>query len=85
MVSPERVSLSSSSNGVTTPFSRLAQASNLLGRVIRHCNDRTMEGKFALDDFYILCQMITSLIELVPVDDSLSSMELCVASSICFR
>ncbi|OJJ35901.1 hypothetical protein ASPWEDRAFT_183896 [Aspergillus wentii DTO 134E9] len=83
MVPPERVSLASGSNSSVTPFARLAQASNLLGRVIRHCNDTTLELQYALDDYEMLSQAIYSLVDLLVMDASPSS-ETSIASAICF-
>ncbi|EAW06925.1 transcription factor domain protein [Aspergillus clavatus NRRL 1] len=85
MVPPERVSLSSQTVHTLSPFARLAQAANLLGRVIRHCNDTTLEINFVLDDFETLCQAIYSLMELLPNDDPLVRMDATLARTVCFR
>ncbi|KAL4911364.1 hypothetical protein BDW74DRAFT_172828 [Aspergillus multicolor] len=68
MMPPDRVSLSSSTTNVLGSFARLSQASNLLGRVIRHCNDSApnMDVNFVLDNFDALHQAISSLLELLP-------------------
>lgn len=81
---PERVCLSSLTSSVS-PFARLAQASNLLGRVIRHCNDTALELDFVLDNYEMLCQSIFSLVELLSQDDSTASMESSIATTICFK
>ncbi|PTB52208.1 hypothetical protein M431DRAFT_532785 [Trichoderma harzianum CBS 226.95] len=41
IVPPERLSLASATSMQVSPFARVAQASHLLGRVIKHCNDQT--------------------------------------------
>lgn len=84
IVPPERVCLSSLTSSVS-PFARLAQASNLLGRVIRHCNDTALDLEFVLDNYEMLCQTIFSLVELLSQDDSTASIETSIAATICFR
>lgn len=84
IVPPERVCLSSLASSVS-PFARLAQASNLLGRVIRHCNETALELEFILDNFEMLCQTIFSLMGLLFQDDSTASIETSIAATICFR
>jgi hypothetical protein len=84
-VPPERLSLSSGNNSPVSPFARLAQASNLLGRVVRHCNDTTLELEFVLDDYVMICQTISSLLELLSTEGSEASMEMGIATTICFR
>ncbi|KAL4779903.1 hypothetical protein BJX76DRAFT_361343 [Aspergillus varians] len=85
MVPPERVSLSSKANtNAISPFARLAQASNLLGRVIRHCNDTALEVNFVLEDFETLCQAVYSLMELLQTQDLLTRLEATLARTICF-
>lgn len=84
MVPPECVSLASYQSAVSL-FARMAQASNLLGRVIRHCNDTMLELDFVLDEFETLSNTTGSLIELLTVDSPSTSMEVSIASSICFR
>ncbi|KAE8356375.1 fungal-specific transcription factor domain protein [Aspergillus coremiiformis] len=84
MMTPERVSLSSRSTNPVSPFARLAQASNLLGRVIRHCNETTLELSYVLEDFDTLCQTISSLLDLLSIDNRNPSMEIHLAIGICF-
>jgi hypothetical protein len=84
MVPPERVSLSSQ-RGAVSPFARLAQAANLLGRVIRHCTETKLELHFVLDNFETLDQTIFSLTELLSIERSTASMEICIATTICYR
>ncbi|KAH7024216.1 fungal-specific transcription factor domain protein [Ilyonectria destructans] len=80
VVPPERVSLSAQRSSVS-PFARLAQAANLLGRVIRHCNETSLELQFLLDDFETLSQAIFSLIELLSGE---GTTEACTAITLCF-
>ncbi|KAF4965163.1 hypothetical protein FSARC_7030 [Fusarium sarcochroum] len=84
MVPPERVSLSSQQTPVG-PFARLAQAANLLGRVIRHCNETSLELDFVLDNFEALDQTILSLMALLSTEHSTPSTETCTATALCFR
>lgn len=84
IVPPEHICLSSLTSSVS-PFARLAQASNLLGRVIRHCNDTALELEFVLDNFEMLCQTIFSLVELLSQDDSMTTINAGIAATICFR
>jgi hypothetical protein len=84
MVPPERLSLLSQ-QGAVSPFARLAQAANLLGRVIRHCTDAELDFHFVLDDFETLDQTIFSLMELLAAEHSAASMEMCIATTVCFR
>ncbi|KAH8803327.1 fungal-specific transcription factor domain protein [Xylogone sp. PMI_703] len=72
IVPPERVSLSSPTSISVSPFARVAQASNLLGRVIRHCNDRTSSPAFMLDNMELLHQTTSSLIVLLTDDPSIA-------------
>ena len=69
MVSPERVFVSTPPSVTVSPFATLAQACNLLGRVIRHCNDETPEPKFVIDEMSLLYGTVTSLLSLLPVND----------------
>ncbi|BCR89577.1 fungal specific transcription factor domain-containing protein [Aspergillus chevalieri] len=82
IVPPERVCLSSLTGSVSS-FARLAQASNLLGRVIRHCNDTALELEFVLDNYEMLCQTLYSLVELLSHDFT-TTIETSIASTICF-
>lgn len=69
MVPPEHVYVSTPPSVTVSPFARLSQACNLLGRVIRHCNDANLEPKYALDDMMLLYNATASLLDLLPVDD----------------
>jgi hypothetical protein len=62
----------------------MAQASNLLGRTIRHCNDETLEAKFVLEDMRLLSQTTTSLLLLLTSDTEVTG-NLNVAVALCFR
>ncbi|KAL3479386.1 hypothetical protein BJX99DRAFT_78198 [Aspergillus californicus] len=85
MVLPERISLSSGNNIDTlTPFARLAQASNLLGRVIRHCNDTTLQLGFVIEDFEALYQALYSLLELLPAPQQAMEIDGIIARTICY-
>jgi hypothetical protein len=91
MVPPDRVSLSSQTTNALGSFARLAQASNLLGRVIRHCNVKSLDINFTLDDFETLSQALYSLLELLPTADPTESdpsngpLNALIARAICYR
>lgn len=84
MVPPERLFLSTPTSVPVSPFARMAQASNLLGRVIRHCNDETLEPKFVLEDIELLSQTTSSLLRLLTSDTKMTG-NLNVAAALCFR
>ncbi|CRG89359.1 Valine--tRNA ligase [Talaromyces islandicus] len=85
MVPPERVSLSSqTTTKEISSFARLAQASNLLGRVIRHCNDTSLEMNFLLDGFETLYQANYSFLGLLQNQGPLTSIDAAISKTICF-
>jgi hypothetical protein len=84
MVPPERLFLSSPTSTPVSPFARLAQASNLLGRVIRHCNDETLEIELALEEITLLHNTTSSLLSLL-TGDSDATMAFYNAAAICLR
>ncbi|KAL5337364.1 fungal-specific transcription factor domain-containing protein [Aspergillus crustosus] len=83
MVPPDRVSLSSQTTNTLGSFARLAQVANLLGRVIRHCNDTPLDISFTLDDFDTLIQALYSLLEMLPADHQASD-DPTLARAICY-
>jgi hypothetical protein len=85
MISPERVSLSSGNNSTVNGFARMAQASNLLGLVIRHCNDTPMELEYVLENFKILTRSLKSLLELSASEKDSMFNDMNAATAICFR
>lgn len=82
MVSPERIYLSSLPTTITSPYARLAQSYNLLGRIIRHCDDRDPELAFMLEEVSTLHQATSALLEMISHEEPEDSY---VASSVCFR
>ncbi len=82
MISPERMYISSPATAITGPYARLAQAFNLLGRVIRHCDDQDQEVAFMLEEMSTLHQTISALLELTRNEGSGDSY---VAIAVCFR
>jgi hypothetical protein len=82
MVAPERLCVSSPATAITSPYARLAQAFNLLGRVIRHCDDRDQDLAFILEEMITLHQATSALLELTMNEESEGSY---VASAVCFR
>ncbi|KAJ5758547.1 hypothetical protein N7520_005703 [Penicillium odoratum] len=85
MMCPERVLLSSNSDTPVSAFARLAQASNLLGRVIKHCNETSLELGFVLDNFERLTQTIIAFLQLLTTSEDSSLNSLSTATAICFR
>lgn len=85
MMCPERVLLSSNSDAPVSSFARLAQASNLLGRVIKHCNDTSLEIEYVLDNFERLTQTIIAFLQLITTSQDSSSNPFSNAAAICFR
>lgn len=84
IVPPERVSLSSPASMPVSPFARMAQASNLLGRVIRHCNDQASTPAFVIEDMELLHQTTSSLLSLLTEDFSTTG-NFYLAQSLCLR
>lgn len=79
---PERVLVSSPPDVKISFFARLAQASNLVGRVIRHCEDEELQIQFAVEESQRLYHTSQSLSDIISLngDEStvnLSSMALC--------
>ncbi|KAL3434348.1 hypothetical protein BDV09DRAFT_169981 [Aspergillus tetrazonus] len=66
-----------------SPFARLGQAANLLGRVIRHCNDTTAEIEHVLNNAELLFGTITSLLDILATDDHASQQSFNVATAFC--
>lgn len=85
MMCPERVLLSSNSDTPVSSFARLAQASNLLGRVVKHCNDTALEIEYMLDNFERLTQTIIAFLQLITTNQDWSSNPFSTAAAICFR
>ncbi|KAH0538496.1 hypothetical protein GP486_008774, partial [Trichoglossum hirsutum] len=72
----EPLLVSSSANAQAGNFARLAQASHLLGRVIRHTNDLPTDVEFRLEEARQLDRTIRALYKLLPgkgTDDSIGS------------
>lgn len=68
-----------------SPFARLSQAANLLGRVIRHCNDTTADIEHVLDNAALLFGTINSLLEILAADNHVSQQSSNVATAFCLR
>lgn len=65
MVPPQRLFISTPNTIPVSSFARLSQASNLLGLVLRHCEDQTDNVAFIVNDMTLLHQTISSLFGLV--------------------
>lgn len=64
-VVPERLFLSSSEQISASPFARLAQASHLLGEVVRHCNSDMSQPSIVLEELNLLYQTICALLDVL--------------------
>lgn len=80
MFAPERLYISSPATSKTSPYARLAQAFNLLGRVIRHCDDQGQDLAFMLEEMNTLHQATSALLELTRNEESDNSH---VATAVC--
>ncbi|KAH8805405.1 hypothetical protein F5884DRAFT_799223 [Xylogone sp. PMI_703] len=85
MISPERLYISSPTTAITSPYARLAQAFNLLGRVIRHCDDQDPEQDlaFMLEEMNTLHQATSALLELIAnekSEDSYVALAICIST-----
>ncbi|KAJ5611976.1 hypothetical protein N7510_005170 [Penicillium lagena] len=87
IVPPVRVLLSSMDTDPTliSPFARLGQAANLLGRVIRHCNDTTADVEHVLENAELLFGTITSLLDILATDNHASHPSSNAATAFCLR
>ncbi|RDW85927.1 hypothetical protein BP5796_04252 [Coleophoma crateriformis] len=81
MIASERLYVSSPTTARASPYARLAQAYNLLGRVIRHCNDPIQDLAFMLDEMSTLHQATSALLELIASEESEGSY---VGLAVCF-
>ncbi|PVH88931.1 hypothetical protein DL98DRAFT_622612 [Cadophora sp. DSE1049] len=81
MAAPQRLYISSPMTVRSSSFARFAQAYNLLGRVIRHCDDQDQDLSFMLDELSTLHQATSSLLEVARNE---SNEDLTLAMSICF-
>ena len=81
-MAPDRLYVSSPASAVISPYARLAQAYNLLGRVIKHCDDQDQDLAFMLDELGTLHQALSALLELIALDESDHSY---VSSAVCLR
>jgi hypothetical protein len=82
MISPARLYISSPPTELISPYARLAQAFNLLGRVIRHCDDQDQGLAFMLEEMSTLHQAVSALIGLITNEESENTY---VALAVCFR
>ncbi|GAD96496.1 fungal specific transcription factor domain protein [Paecilomyces variotii No. 5] len=81
MIFPERLYMSSPTTAVTSPYARLAQAYNLMGRVIRHCDDEDQHLTFILEEMGTLHHAISALLDLVAHEKPEDSY---VVKAVCF-
>ncbi|KAL7795570.1 hypothetical protein V8C43DRAFT_279404 [Trichoderma afarasin] len=82
IVPPERLSLASATSMQVSPFARVAQASHLLGRVIKHCNDQTSSPAFMLEDMELLHQTTSSILSLLTENSAVAG-AFYLAQSLC--
>lgn len=74
--------MSSPTTAVTSSYARLAQAYNLMGRVIRHCDDEDQDLTFILEEMSTLHHAISALLDLVTQERFEDSY---VVTAVCFR
>lgn len=82
VIAPDRLYVSSPSSAVTSSFARLAQAYNLQGRVIRHCDEQDQDLAFMLDEMGALHHALSALSELTTTE---GSEHFYVSTAVCFR
>lgn len=82
MIAPERLYILSPTTANTSPYARLAQAFNLLGRVIKHCDDKNQDIPFILQEMSTLNQAIFALLELTRKEDFQDSY---LTKLVCYR
>lgn len=80
----DRLFVSSSTELSASPFARVAQATHLLGKVIRHCNDEVKDLSDVQGYIELLYQAITSLLGLL-AKDTQSIVQFQNAIAICLR
>ncbi|KAL2830166.1 hypothetical protein BJY01DRAFT_120704 [Aspergillus pseudoustus] len=90
IVPPELIPLSSKTSPIgiiISPFARVAQASLLLGQVIKHCDNNTSTPDLGLDDignFNQLSHEIYSLIDIIHNQNAIARLDVTVARTLCF-
>ncbi|KAI9868189.1 MAG: hypothetical protein M1813_006934 [Trichoglossum hirsutum] len=84
MATNEPLLVSSSANAQAGNFARLAQASHLLGRVIRHTNDLPTDVEFRLEEARQIDRTIRALYKLLPGKGSDDSIGSCTPLAVCF-
>ncbi len=65
-------------------FARFAQATYLLGRVLKHVSDRTTDTEFLEEEAIQLRRTLNALANLVRLESDNAAMEFCTQSSICY-
>jgi hypothetical protein len=65
-------------------FGRFAQATYLLGRVLKHVSDRTPDHQFLEDEATQLGRTLNALMNLVKVENQDDRVEFCTQSAICW-
>jgi hypothetical protein len=85
MLTNEPLLVSSSASVQAGNFARLAQASHLLGRVIRHTNDLPTDIRFRLEEAKQLDRTIRALYKLLPGKSSDDSIGVCTPLAVCYR
>ncbi|KAH0542646.1 hypothetical protein FGG08_002969 [Glutinoglossum americanum] len=84
MVTNEPLLISSSASVQAGNFARLAQASHLLGCVIRHTNDLPTDIPFRLEEARQLDRTIRALYKLLPGKSADDSIGACTPLAVCF-
>lgn len=84
MLHPERVLVSSPKDVKISPFARMAQAANLVGHVIRHCDSDEMRISLVIEEFRLLYQTTQSLCDVI-LSEAFESSANYSSLAICFR
>ncbi|RFU31126.1 hypothetical protein B7463_g5209, partial [Scytalidium lignicola] len=82
--SNESFTLSSPSSLSMGRFARFAQATYLLGRVLRHTRDHTADANFHEEEAVQLRRTLHALVNLAQVEERVRQLEFCTQISICY-
>lgn len=83
------LALSASTTNHAAPFARACQAAHLLGKIVRHLNDKKLPLDFRFDEALQLHRTVRSLASLLPDeagsdDPTLPKPTLCTSMAICY-
>ena len=88
MIVTAPLSLSASPTIRTTPFARTCQAAHLLGKALKHMDDRHIPKEYRFDEALQIQRTLRALADLLPSDgldeDSTTKPFLCTSIAICY-